>query len=129
MMTSVPYALSMSIFSLLILSGIVQMQRYPRTAAAIARPRPVLPDVLSTSVAPGPSSPASSALRIMFHAIRSLTDPAGLYCSSLASTVRHARIRQAVQPDERSISDEVEDGLGEFHGGDSPQVPVVGRSR
>ena len=78
MMTSAPYALSMSIFSLLILSGMVQMQRYPRTAAVIARPRPVLPEVLSTSVAPGPSRPASSARRTMFQAIRSLTEPAGL---------------------------------------------------
>ena len=78
MITSAPYALSMSIFSLLILSGIVQMQRYPRTAAVIARPRPVLPDVLSTSVAPGASRPASSARWTMFQAMRSLTEPAGL---------------------------------------------------
>ena len=78
MMTSAPYALSMSIFSLLILSGIVHTHRYPRTAATIARPRPVLPEVLSTSVAPGPSRPAASARRIMFQAIRSLTEPAGL---------------------------------------------------
>jgi hypothetical protein len=77
----------MSIFSLLILSGIVNTQRYPFTAAVMARPKPVLPEVLSTRVAPGLMSPASSARRTILTAMRSFTEPPGLRFSILASTV------------------------------------------
>jgi hypothetical protein len=47
----------------------------------------VLPDVGSTMVPPGPSSPSASAASIMRTAMRSFTDPPGLRYSTLASTV------------------------------------------
>ena len=43
-------ALSRSIFSLLILSAMVKMHRYPLCAATIASPIPVFPEVPSTIV-------------------------------------------------------------------------------
>src|SRR5262245_56340260 len=52
----------------------------------MARPRPVLPEVLSTIVEPGRSFPASSARRIMCTAIRSLREPVGLRCSIFTNT-------------------------------------------
>src|SRR3954451_8616859 len=66
------------------------MQRYPRCAATIARPTPVLPDVGSTIVPPGRSSPSRSAASIIAIAGRSFTEPPGLNSSSLA-TRSHAR--------------------------------------
>src|SRR5438093_936773 len=63
------------------------MQSYPLTAAAIANPWPVFPDVGSTIVPPGRSFPSRSAASIIRIPIRSFTDPPGLSISSLASTV------------------------------------------
>src|SRR5262249_39411264 len=65
-------------------SGITMTQRYPLTAASIASATPVLPDVGSTIVPPGPSSPRRSASSIIALAILSLTEPPGLNHSSLA---------------------------------------------
>ena len=53
----------------------------------MASPTPVLPEVGSTIVPPGLSSPDCSAASIIRTAIRSLTDPPGLKYSTLASTV------------------------------------------
>jgi len=55
----------MSIFSRLILSGIVKIVRYPLIAATIARPIPVFPLVGSMIVPPGLSSPRRSASSII----------------------------------------------------------------
>src|SRR5436190_10409045 len=63
------------------------MQRYPLSAATIASPVPVLPEVGSTIVPPGFSFPSRSAASTMVIAIRSLIEPPGLRNSSLASTV------------------------------------------
>ena len=52
----------------------------------MARPTPVLPDVGSTMVPPGPRSPSRSAASIMATAGRSLTLPPGLRNSNLASS-------------------------------------------
>ena len=57
--------------------------RYPRIAATIASAMPVLPLVASIRVSPGLISPRASAPRIIESAGRSLTDPAGLFPSSL----------------------------------------------
>jgi hypothetical protein len=78
----------MLIFSWLILSGIVQMSRYPLTAHASASPTPVLPDVDSTTVPPGCSFPARSARSIMYGPMRSFSDPPGFLFSSFASTLQ-----------------------------------------
>src|SRR6266702_5864292 len=86
MMTSAPRARSRRAFSWDILSGIVKMQRYPLTAAAIARPTPVFPDVASTIKPPGLSFPSRSAASIIASPIRSFTDPPGLKNSALAYT-------------------------------------------
>src|SRR5215208_5638546 len=87
MITSAPKALSREIFSRLILSGIVKMHRYPLSAATIARPVPVLPEVGSTIVPPGFSFPSRSAASTIVIAIRSLIEPPGLRNSSFPSTV------------------------------------------
>src|SRR5437867_3256114 len=60
------------------------MQRYPFTAAAIASPTPVLPDVASTISPPGLRRPSRSAASIIATPIRSLTEPPGLKNSALA---------------------------------------------
>ena len=52
----------------------------------MASPTPVLPDVGSTIVPPGCSSPEASAASIIRAAIRSFTEPPGLRYSTLAST-------------------------------------------
>src|ERR1700722_8926927 len=65
------------------------MQRYPRIAAAIAKPVPVLPLVGSTIVPPGLSKPWRSAASSIATAGRSLTLPPGFTYSTLPST-RHA---------------------------------------
>src|SRR5438552_12023854 len=75
----------MSRFSWLCLSGIVQTRRYPFSAAAIARPTPVLPLVGSTIVPPGFSRPRFSASSIIARPIRSFTEPPGLSISSFAT--------------------------------------------
>src|SRR6266581_6367224 len=62
------------------------MQRYPFTAAAIASPTPVLPDVASTTRPPGLSRPSRSAASIIAMPMRSFTEPPGLKNSALAYT-------------------------------------------
>ena len=52
----------------------------------MASPTPVLPEVGSTMVPPGRSSPDASAASIMRSAMRSFTLPPGLKYSTLAST-------------------------------------------
>src|SRR5436190_7457403 len=86
MMTSAPSARSSRAFSCDILSGIVKMQRYPFTAAAIASPTPVLPLVASTIKPPGLSRPSRSAASIIARPMRSLTEPPGLKNSAFAHT-------------------------------------------
>ena len=56
-------------------------------AAAIASPTPVLPEVGSTTVPPGPSFPSASARSIMRSPMRSFTDPPGFMNSSFARIV------------------------------------------
>ena len=68
-------------------SGSVSMVLYPFAAATAASPIPVFPLVGSMIVAPGFSTPFSSASSIIASAIRSFTDPAGFRYSSLASNV------------------------------------------
>ncbi len=53
----------------------------------MASPMPVLPEVGSTIVPPGFSSPDASAASIIRTAMRSFTDPPGLKYSTLARTV------------------------------------------
>src|SRR6266480_3184882 len=86
MMTSAPRARSRRAFSCDILSGIVKMQRYPFTAAAIASPTPVLPEVASTIRPPGLRRPSRSAASIIATPMRSFTEPPGLKNSALAYT-------------------------------------------
>ena len=74
--------------SWLTLSGQTNTHSYPRFWATIARPTPVLPDVGSTMVPPGFSSPDCSAASTIRRAIRSFTDPPGFMYSILASTVQ-----------------------------------------
>src|SRR6266550_5475523 len=93
MMTSAPRARSSRAFSCDILSGMVKMQWYPFTAAAIANPTPVLPDVASTIKPPGFSFPARSAASIIARPMRSLTEPPGLKNSAFPNTgVRIPRV-------------------------------------
>ena len=60
------------------------MQRYPFTAAIIARETPVFPEVGSTIVPPSRRRPRASASSIMDRAMRSLTLPPGFRNSSFA---------------------------------------------
>jgi hypothetical protein len=69
------------------------MTRYPRTAPTIASPTPVLPEVGSMMVPPGPSSPSRSAASIIETAIRSLIDPPGFMYSTLATRLPGGCIR------------------------------------
>ena len=66
------------------------MQRYPLTAATMARPAPVFPAVASMIVPPGRNTPRRSASSIMRSATRSFTLPPGLRNSTLASNVTGA---------------------------------------
>jgi hypothetical protein len=85
--TSAPNAFNNRRRSMLIDSGMVKTSLYPRAAATMANPIPVLPEVGSTSVVvPGAMSPRFSASRIMLLAIRSLTELAGFWLSSLHTT-------------------------------------------
>ena len=86
-MTSAPRARSESIFSWLILSGIVKMHWYPLIVAASARPMPVLPEVPSMTVPPGLILPAFSAASSIVMPIRSFTLPPGFRYSSFAKSV------------------------------------------
>ena len=74
----------MSIFSGAILSLMTKMHLYPRCAATIARPTPVLPLVGSMIVEPGFKRPSRSAASIIVSAGRSLELPPGLVVSNLA---------------------------------------------
>jgi hypothetical protein len=85
--TCAPNALSASCFSFDILSGIVNTQRYPFTAAHIATATPVLPLVFSTIVPPRRRSPSRSALSRMWTTMRSLMEPPGFMYSSFTRTV------------------------------------------
>ena len=85
--TSAPKDFKRLIFSLLTLSGITKIARYPFTEATSASPIPVFPDVASTMVPPGFKSPFASASWTIATAIRSLTEPPGLKDSTFASTV------------------------------------------
>src|SRR5580692_3929681 len=62
------------------------MQRYPRWAATMARPTPVLPLVGSTMTPPGFKSPSRSAASIIVSAGRSFELPPGFIDSSFTST-------------------------------------------
>jgi len=62
----------------------VKMQRYPLTAAAIASPTPVFPDVASTMSPPGLRRPSRSAASIIAMPIRSFTEPPGFQYSAFA---------------------------------------------
>jgi hypothetical protein len=72
--------------SMLMLSGMVRMQRYPLKAAMNASPMPVLPLVGSTMTPPGFKSPRFSPSSIMARAIRSFTLESGLRDSSFTTT-------------------------------------------
>ena len=84
--SSAPYASSVRFRSSLAESGRQRMSRYPRADATCASPIPVLPEVGSTIVSPGLSTPRASASRIMPSAVRSLIDPPGFAPSSLIQT-------------------------------------------
>ena len=64
----------------------------------MASPTPVLPEVGSTIVPPGRSSPHASAASTIRSAMRSLTEPPGLKYSTFASTAvrprRHSRVTE-----------------------------------
>ena len=66
----------------------------------MASEMPVLPEVGSSTVAPGASSPSASAFSIMASAGRSLIDPVGLRSSSFA----HSRTCGAGDSDGRPTS-------------------------
>ena len=72
--------------SSLMSSAMTNTARYPFTAATIASPIPVLPEVGSTMVMSGVSTPRRSASSIMLSAGRSLTDPPGLKLSSFTQS-------------------------------------------
>ncbi len=63
-----------------------QINLYPLTIAASAKPIPVFPEVPSTMVPPGFNTPDFSASSIIFNAIRSFTEFPGLKLSTLAKT-------------------------------------------
>src|ERR1043166_555399 len=85
------------------------MQWYPLSAAAMARPTPVLPLVPSTTVPPGLSSPVASAASMMAIPIRSFTDPPGLTYSALP-TPGAATPAPAPERDQRGPADGLERG-------------------
>ena len=82
----------------------------PCCAAAIARPTPVLPEVGSTIVPPGFSFPSRSAASIIARPIRSLTEPPGFRYSSFARMRARPSRREPVEPHDRRVADQVEDG-------------------
>ena len=61
------------------------MSLYPFTAAARARPIPVLPELGSINVSPGLIRPSCSASSIIRTPIRSFKEPPGLKNSHLAN--------------------------------------------
>ena len=75
------------------MSVITNTHWYPRWAATIASPTPVLPLVGSTIVPPGCNEPSRSAARIISSAGRSFDDPPGLLVSIfIASTAGNCSI-------------------------------------
>ena len=64
-------------------AGIANSISKPNKRAIIARAMPVLPDVASINLVPDLISPRAMADSIMFLAARSLTEPPGLFPSSL----------------------------------------------
>ena len=80
----------------------------------------MLPEVGSTIVPPGWSSPDASAASIIRLAMRSFTDPPGLRYSTFASTSGASappsgRSRVAAEPDERGVADQVEERVHVLH--------------
>ena len=69
----------------------------------------MLPEVGSTIVPPGFSSPSRSAASIIASPIRSLTEPPGFRYSSLARIVPGTSAGDPVEPDDRRRPDQVED--------------------
>ena len=85
---------------MLMVSGIVNIRRYPFTAATMAKPMPVFPLVGSIMTVPGLMRPCFSASLTMLRQIRSLMLPPGFLDSSFATTMafesavrRFSRIR------------------------------------
>ena len=87
----------------------------------MASPTPVLPEVGSTIVPPGWSSPEASAASIIRSAIRSFTEPPGLRYSTLASTSgppaspSAAGVERRRQPQQRGVADQVEERVHVLH--------------
>jgi len=71
---------------MLMLSGIVRMQRYPFIVQTRASPIPVFPLVGSTTTPPSRRRPSRSATSMMLRQMRSLTEAPGLTSSDLAKT-------------------------------------------
>ena len=84
------------------------MQRYPRIAAAIARPVPVLPLVGSTIVPPGLSRPWRSAASSIATAGRSLTLPPGIDVLDLCKHETRRAVDDLVELDKRGVADRFE---------------------
>jgi hypothetical protein len=83
----------------------------------MARAMPVLPELDSSTVTPGPSRPSFSASSTIALAARSLTDPPGFWPSSLARMRTRGFGAQRGDVDERRVADEVEDGVVGGHAG------------
>ena len=80
----------------------------------MARPIPVLPEVGSTMVIPGRSSPLASAASIIEMPMRSLTEPPGLNDSSLAT--RGAPDGENLDSlHQRGFAERAEDVVEDFH--------------
>jgi hypothetical protein len=78
-------------------SGISATNGYPLTAQTIASAMPVLPDVASTTVWPGFSSPRRSASSMIPIASRSFTDESGLNASHLTYMVTFEGARRLIR--------------------------------
>ncbi len=76
---------------------------------------PVLPDVGSTMVPPGFSSPEASAASTILTAMRSLELPPGLRYSTLAATRPDPGCDHGVELDQRGVADEVDDVICDAH--------------
>ena len=86
----------------------------------MARPTPVLPEVGSTIVPPGWSSPEASAASTIRSAMRSLTDPPGLKYSTLASTAGAGAgpaelLGHPPQPQQRRVPHQLDQGVMDLH--------------
>ena len=90
----------------------------------------MLPEVGSTIVPPGWSSPEASAASIIRLAMRSFTDPPGLRYSTLASTSGASapsvgQVEGPAEPDERGVADEVEERVHVLHRANLAVYPSV----